>query len=469
MSATATAIAPSRGRFVNSGNGPILQSIDIGHPYYIGVIDPDTAFWALVKHNKLSEIVRGRRLLKAYRKEAKRFEEEMYTLRFGLRPSAVYFNITERCNLNCCYCYIPEDMRRNGKHMPAKQLIRSLGILKSYFKTVVPQGMLPKIIFHGAEPLLNKHALFTAIERFREDFLFGIQTNAVLLDRESVSFLKLRKVSIGISLDGPTAEIADKTRISWSREGTFEYVTKAMQLLKGYDAWSVICTITNRNMRSLSELVEFFHENKVPTCLLNVLRCTLPASRKVKPQDASVARHFIQALEKSYKLYKKTGRKVIVANFANILVSILAPTARRLMCDISPCGGGRSFFALAPDGDMFPCSEFIGLKRFIGGNIFRDNIASVLKSEPFKLVTKRRIEDINPCKQCAIRHFCGSPCPAEAYEMNGGMDKTGSFCEFYEEQVRFAFRLIADGKQDAFLWSGWDAGTKKIFDTNAFL
>ena len=32
--------------------------------------------------------------------------------------------------------------------------------------------------------------------------------------------------------------------------------------------------------------------------------------------------------------------------------------------------------------------------------------------------------------------------------MNGGMHKTGAFCEFYEEQVRYAFRLIADEKAD---------------------
>ena len=44
------------------------------------------------------------------------------------------------------------------------------------------------------------------------------------------------------------------------------------------------------------------------------------------------------------------------------LIGILAPTARRLMCDISPCGGGRAFFALAADGGLYPCSEFIGLR-----------------------------------------------------------------------------------------------------------
>jgi uncharacterized protein len=44
------------------------------------------------------------------------------------------------------------------------------------------------------------------------------------------------------------------------------------------------------------------------------------------------------------------------------------------------------------------------------------------------------------------------------------MDKIGAFCEFYEEQVRYAFRLIADGKHEAFLWDGWDDDTKSTFE-----
>jgi uncharacterized protein len=152
-----------------------------------------------------------------------------------------------------------------------------------------------------------------------------------------------------------------------------------------------------------------------------------------------------------------------VGNFANILLAIIAPGARRLMCDISPCGGGRCFFALAPNGDLFPCSEFIGLQEFCGGNLFHDDIPAVLASPPFQSVTGRKVEDIDPCRRCAIRHFCGSPCPAEAYEMNGGMNKTGAFCEFYEEQVRYAFRLIADEKANDYLWDGWDQGLRQTF------
>ncbi len=219
---------PSKGRFVNSGNGPAFQPIDIGHPLYMGLVDPDTAFWSLVRRSKLSDIMHDSGLLKAYNKKRESFRREMDRLRFGLKPSAVYFNITERCNLNCRYCYIPEHMRRKGKHMPEKAVIEALQLLKAYFKTSAGNASLPKIIFHGAEPLLNKKALFNGIEKFRKDFTFGIQTNTVLLDAETVAFLRSNKVSIGISLDGPTAKTVNRTRVSWSGEGVFERVVEAI-------------------------------------------------------------------------------------------------------------------------------------------------------------------------------------------------------------------------------------------------
>ena len=135
------------------------------------------------------------------------------------------------------------------------------------------------------------------------------------------------------------------------------------------------------------------------------------------------------------------------------------------MCDINPCGGGRSFFAVSAEGNMFPCSEFIGLPKFNGGNLFDDDIEKVLISDSFNLVTGRKIEDIKPCNNCAIRHFCGSPCPAEAHEMNGSMKEPGAFCEFYEQQDRYAFRLIADKKEEEYLWENWDSQTNSMFKT----
>jgi uncharacterized protein len=198
--------------------------------------------------------------------------------------------------------------------------------------------------------------------------------------------------------------------------------------------------------------------------MLNAVRCTREGARKIKPSDHELSKYYLRALDRTQELYRETGRKLIVANFANIIISIIAPTARRLMCDISPCGGGRAFFAVSAKGDMSPCSEFVGLNEFRGGNLFKDDIEKTLESPAFQLVTGRKVEDIEPCSRCAVRHFCGSPCPAEAYEMNGGMDRPGAFCELYEEQARYALRQIADGNEDTFLWEGWDDDTSTTID-----
>jgi len=456
--------AASRGLHFNSGAGCTLSPLDIGHADYAAVIDPDTAFWALLRKDKLADAFTEGPFLENYRSKAASFAEEMKVLRFGLKPSCVYFNPTDRCNLNCSYCYIPETLRRDGKHMSKDDLFHSMDILKEYFASILPSGVKPQIIFHGAEPTMNKEALFAGLEKYHDDFRFGIQTNGTLLEDDDFKFLTDFNIAIGLSLDSAAEIVATRTRKTWDGSSVYNKVLSTMDKLRGYPNHSVICTVTEQNMEQLTEIVDFFHEREIPTCMLNPVRCTREGARQIKPRDHEMSVHYLKAMERTYELYQKTGRKLVVANFANILISILAPQARRLMCDISPCGGGRAFFAVAAGGDMFPCSEFIGLPEFKGGNLFRDNITEVLATPAFRKVSERKVEDIEPCNHCAIRHFCGSPCPAEAHEMNGGMKQPGAFCELYEEQVRYAFRLIADERQDAFLWDAWDKDTKTTLE-----
>jgi len=457
--------ASSRGLHFNTGNGPAMVPVDIGHSEYMGLLDPDAAFWSLVKKELLADaLVSGGPFMKQYVRRRERLMTEISGLRFGLTPSAVYFNPTDRCNLNCCYCYIPENLRQRGKTMTPERLIEALEILKRYFGKKLPKGARPQIVFHGAEPMLAREAVFAGIEAFGRDFRFGVQTNGTLLDDEAVAFLISRDVGIGLSLDAHVDRIATRTRSTWARASVFGKVVAAMEKLRDYSNFNVICTVTRENMRHLNSIVDYFHDFRVPVCMLNPVRCTRQGARDVRPADHELWKYYSSALDRTYELYRETGRKLIVANFANVLVGIVAPAARRLMCDISPCGGGRCFFAVSASGDLFPCSEFVGTKDFLGGNLFTGSIEEALESEAFRRVTGRRVEDIDPCKRCAARHFCGSPCPAEAHEMNGGMDRPGAFCELYEEQVRYALRLIADGRYEAFLWEGWDKDTTTTID-----
>jgi uncharacterized protein len=440
-----------------------LQDFDIGHADYTALIDPDTAFWALVRNDQWDKTLADGALETAWRDKREDFAREMDMLRFHLKPSAVYFNPTERCNLNCSYCYIPPEMRRGGEHMSRERLLAAMERLDQYFRRTMPEGRRPQVIFHGAEPLLNRDAMFEAIDTYGDRFRFGVQTNATLLDDVAADFLMSRGCGIGLSLDAPVEAVADRSRRRWGGEGVFRSTLDAIERLRGYGGFNVICTMNRENLGQVDDLVAFLHAREVPACMLNVVRCTQPGGQDAWAEDVAVAKAYLDALDRTHRLYRQTGRKLVVANFANILISILAPTARRLMCDISPCGGGRSFFALAPDGSLFPCSEFIGLPAFSGGNLFTDRVEDVLDSPAFKLVTGRRVEDITACAACPVRHFCGSPCPAEAFEAKGGMDRVGAYCGFYLDQARYAFRLVADGIAEDFLWDGWDEGTESAF------
>lgn len=442
-----------------------LVRFDIGHPQYTALLAPDTAFWTLVDRHvtpRTLDAVEHR-----YAAQADAFTAEMDALRFGVRPAAVYFNPTDRCNLDCTYCYIPAQIRRGGEHMRPERVDEALSILSGFFSRTLPSGTLPQVIFHGSEPLMNATAVFDAIDRHRDAFHFGVQTNGTLLNDRDIEFLTGRGVSIGLSLDGPDALVANRTRHTARGRGVFTDVMATLQALRGYETLSVICTVTAENLETLPALVELLHGLEVPTCMLNPVRCTMPGGLAVRPDEAEHVHHYLEALDRSHALYRQTGRKLVVANFANILLAIVAPTARRLMCDISPCGGGRCFFAVSAHGDVFPCSEFLGLDAFNGGNLFTDDLDVILASPPFRQVMTRATEGIDACRSCPIQHFCGAPCPAEAHELHGDVNRPGAFCDLYAEQTRYAFRSIADGTFEDYLWDDWASGTTTAFDLAA--
>ncbi len=455
---------PTASLYPNIGAGPALVPVDIGHDAFTALVEPDTAFWSLVSKERLAEVLADPSFVGQVHEHAEAFTAEMDLLRFGLVPSAVYFNPTERCNLNCTYCYLPEQRRLRGVRMSQGRLFEALEILLEFFHRALPDGVRPQVIFHGAEPMLERRALFSAIDHFADEVVFGVQTNGTLLAHEAIEFLTSRRVSLGLSLDGSLPGITDRTRRTHSGRGVHDRVVGVLEALRGYENHAVICTVTTENLGDLVGVVELLHGLEVPTCMLNPVRCTLQGARRVRPPDDDLVVGYLAALERADELYRETGRKLVVANFANILLAVVAPTARRLMCDISPCGAGRCFFAVDAQGDLFPCSEFIGLSGFEGGNLFAGGLEHCFDTDAFRAVATRRVETIERCRGCAIRHFCGAPCPAEAHELHGDLERRGAYCRFYEEQFRFALRLIAEGREDAFLPDDWDAATTTVFE-----
>ncbi|MCG2714076.1 MAG: peptide-modifying radical SAM enzyme CbpB [Candidatus Omnitrophica bacterium] len=406
------------------------------------IVDADSLFWAQVKEPSGDSIFIPEDVLTLYERHREELLKRMNDFRFSQELTAIYIDPTDKCNANCSYCYLPVKLRKNGRSMTDQELDFILHKLARHFKG---SGRKQVIIFHASEPLLVKDIIFRAIEKYKNIFKFGLQTNALLLEKKDVDFLKKNFVGVGISLDSYRSSVNQRQRPSGQQSSNFNQAVRALEWFDGYNGLNVIATVTKHNVKDLPGLVRFLHKKKVSCVLLNPARFTRVPVSLLKPNENEFVKYFIQAVETAVKLTSNTGRKIIVGNFANTILAIVAPEARRLMCDISPCGGGRCFFTITAAGEMVPCGEFSAIKGFSGGNIFRDGIAKAMQSPAFVSVRARTVEKIDECSQCVLRNICGAPCPAELHS-RGTMYQKSIFCDFYKQVIQYAFKMIAQGK-----------------------
>jgi len=399
-------------------------------------LDADNIFWGIGQTIPRDALI-------VYEKFKSKLDREIEDFRFSQELSAIYIDPTDKCNARCPYCYVPLKIRTSGRSMTNEELDFILRKVKTQFGTRKRKLV---IIFHASEPLLVKDVVFSAIRKYHKYFKFGLQTNATLMKKQDAEFLKKYRVGVGISLDAVSAARNNRLRPDVNGGGNFASVMSALDWFDGYPGLNVITTVTKHNVGGLTQIVNFLHRKKVPCVLLNPVRLTQKNSRNLKPDEDIYARNFIRAVDAAMELSVKSKHKIIVGNFANVILAIVAPEARRLMCDISPCGGGRCFFTITASGNMIPCGEFIGLKRFSGGNIFKDSIAKAMQSPAFKKIRSRKVEDIAECDVCVLRNICGAPCPAELHAL-GNMNKKSVFCEFYKKIIAHAFGVIAQRKE----------------------
>jgi uncharacterized protein len=409
-------------------------------------IDPDNTFWAILPTEKNPDLFLPREVVSLYQRMQNKLDIKMQRFRFNTELNAIYIDPTDRCNANCSYCYIPTKIRKNGRQMTAPQLEYILQKIATYFIRRKQTKKKSVIVFHASEPLLVKDIVFKTISKFKDTFHFGLQTNALLLEREDVDFLRDNKVSVGISLDSHKVRVNDKLRPSVKSRGNFKKAVEAINWFKGYVGLNVITTITKFNVGQLPELIKFLHKKLVSCVLLNPVRLTQKSARSIQPSEDILIKYFIKAVDTAIKLSQKSKRKIIIGNFANIILGIVAPIARRLMCDISPCGGGRTFLTITSSGKIIPCGEFIGLEGFSGGNIFKKGISEAMCSKAFRQIRARFVEKIPECAICTFRNICGAPCPAELHSL-GNMYQPSIFCKFYKEIIKYAFKLIAERKE----------------------
>jgi len=92
------------------------------------------------------------------------------------------------------------------------------------------------------------------------------------------------------------------------------------------------------------------------------------------------------------------------------------------------CDAGVKKMAIMPDGSVFPCNLFFGMKEFKLGNIFRDSPEQIWMNPLLDIFRK---SERNRCNTNQCKHFssCRGGCPAHIYYFYGSFDKIDPRCE----------------------------------------
>lgn len=168
-------------------------------------------------------------------------------------PLNVYFSITNRCNLNCSYCYGEYSARKNYKEFETKEIFSILDELKN-LGTVLLQ-------FQGGEPLIRNDIKEIIEYSAKLDFNLDLITNGTLINK-NIDALKLLN-SVCISLDG-MKEINDKNR----GKDTFEKIIEGVKICRELKIPTRINSVITADTRieDVDFLAEFCKKNK---CILN--------------------------------------------------------------------------------------------------------------------------------------------------------------------------------------------------------
>lgn len=143
------------------------------------------------------------------------------------------FEINQKCNLRCSYCYVGD---KNNQEM-------DFGIAKKSIDYAIEKLKYHRdkrltINFIGGEPLINFEfikAVITYCEKQNAiyNMKYMITTNGLLLNEEIIGYLIKKKFSLKISIDG-SRETNDRNRVDWNGNGSYNRIIDKIDLLRKF-------------------------------------------------------------------------------------------------------------------------------------------------------------------------------------------------------------------------------------------
>lgn len=355
---------------------------------------------------------------------------------------AVCLNIIHACNLRCKYCFADEG-EYNG-HKGKMSLETAKKAIDYVVKRSGPRKNIEIDLF-GGEPTMMMDTIKEIIAYARENeakwnkrIRFTMTTNSTLLTDEMMDYMDKELENIILSIDG-RKEVNDKVRIRFDGKGSYDQILPNIKKMVAKrdktKAHTVRGTFTRENLDFYEDVKmmvdEGFREISIEPVVLE------------DGHPLALRKEDLPKIFESYdKLYDELVQKKAEGkefNFYHFKVDLNGGPC--VYKRISGCGAGFEYVAITPQGEVYPCHQFVGKEEYKLGSIYDDSYNADLGMS-FK---KAHIYNKPKCRNCWARFYCSGGCQANNIAFNNDINNPYDIgCQMQKKRIECAIALKAE-------------------------
>jgi len=373
-------------------------------------------------------------------------DERLAAYRTGSAPvKSMCLLIAHDCNMKCEYCFADEGCFGGERNWMTEEVAKTA--IDFLIEKSCSRHNL-EVDFFGGEPLLNFGVVKKTVEYARsleqkhnKTFRFTITTNGVLLDDEKIDFINREMSNAVLSLDG-RKEVHDRIRTKKDGGGTYDAVVSKFQKLVSLRKsnlpdkkdYYLRGTFTRYNLDFTNDV---FHIAELGFDQLSVEPVVAPDSAPYSLRKEDLPRIFNEYETLAKRIVERRNNGGYF-NFFHFMIDLEGgPCAIKR---VKGCGCGNEYVAIAANGDIYPCHQFVGVAAKKMGSVMDGSIDLTMKSEfaAADIFTKEE------CQKCWAKFFCSGGCNANNYLYRGNILKPYEMsCEMERKRIECAVMIKA--------------------------
>ena len=354
---------------------------------------------------------------------------------------AMCLHAAHDCNLRCKYCFAA-----TGDFCMGERKLLSYEVGKAALDWLVEHSgkrVNLEVDFFGGEPVMNFPvikqlvAYGRSIEKEKNKrFKFTTTTNCVALTDEIIDFLNAEMQNVVISLDG-RPEVHDRMRPTVNGKGSFDIIidkAKRFAEKRGDKEYYIRGTFTGYN-KDFGNDVLFLADQGFEQLSVEPVVTDPACEYALHEEDLPQLRDEYERLAQIYMDRRANGKWF---NFFHFMIDLEGgPCLRKRL---TGCGAGNEYVAVTPDGDIYPCHQFVGRDGFRMGSVLDNTFDRDIQGK----FAANHVLNKEKCRDCWARFFCSGGCAANAEAFHGDISKPYDMeCELERKRLECAMAIYA--------------------------